>query len=115
MSSTDLPMHARRLALAAGYVAANLVSVVISFNLTGETDGAAPIWTANAFVAAALLLLPRYWGAATAAICFAANIFLCIKWGQSPAISAFFAGSFEATISVNSTPFRVSRPIAAAQ
>ncbi|HEX7759597.1 MAG TPA: ATP-binding protein [Caulobacteraceae bacterium] len=64
----------RRGLAAGGYVLAYAVSALISCALTREAQGVAALWTANAFLVAALVTLPRRLGLAVLAGCAAANI-----------------------------------------
>ncbi|MFN3521894.1 MAG: ATP-binding protein [Phenylobacterium sp.] len=82
----------RRLALAAGLAVASMIGAQIGLALISETDGAAPIWVANGFMAAALLMLPRAWGLGVVAVCFAGQIGLGVlrhdSWPANLSLSA---------------------------
>jgi signal transduction histidine kinase/ActR/RegA family two-component response regulator len=69
-----VPAAARHARALAGFSLGFTASVVVSCALTREAQGVAAMWTANAFLVAALLVLPRRWAGACAAVCAAANV-----------------------------------------
>jgi signal transduction histidine kinase/ActR/RegA family two-component response regulator len=86
MAALTSPIFRRRLALAAGLTAASTVSAHLGLALIVESDGAAPIWAANGFLAAALLLLPRAWGAGVLIACFIGQVGLGVIRGDTTAL-----------------------------
>jgi integral membrane sensor domain MASE1 len=73
MAGARATLRLRRIGIAVVVVAGFVASVLFSL-LIGRAGGPiAPIWTANGFLAGALILLPRTWSAAVAAICVAAQ------------------------------------------
>jgi len=84
--------HVRRvraglaIGLVAGYVASVLLSVLAS---RGE-GGAASLWTANGFLAAAFILLPGAWRVGVAAACMAAQAAVGLAAGDGPGRAAMF-------------------------
>ncbi|MBS0411021.1 MAG: response regulator [Proteobacteria bacterium] len=59
---------------AAGYVLAFGVSALVSCAMTRQAQGVAALWTADAFLVAALVTLPRRWSLAVIAGCVAVNM-----------------------------------------
>jgi len=86
MALSPSSTFARRLGLAAGLATASMVSAQIGLDLIVEADGAAPIWAANGFLAAALLLLPRAWGLGVIAVCFLGQMGLGVMRGDETGI-----------------------------
>ena len=62
--------------LSVGLTAGSIASAQIGLSLVVQADGASPIWAANAFMAAALLLLPRAWALGVVAACFLGEVAL---------------------------------------
>jgi integral membrane sensor domain MASE1 len=73
------------MALTAGYVASVLLSVLV-----GRLAGAASLWTANGFLAAAFILLPRAWRIGVAAACVAAQAAVALLAGDDPVRAALY-------------------------
>ena len=78
------------LALASGVALAYGASMAFSLNLTREGAGIATIWFAGGILAAGLLLLPRRWGLAAAAACFALQFAYNLMVGNPPLAAATF-------------------------
>jgi signal transduction histidine kinase/CheY-like chemotaxis protein len=75
---------------AAGYVAAFAISALVSCAMTREARGVAALWTADAFLAAALVTLPRRLWFAVLAGCAVVNPIINIAYGTPPAIALGF-------------------------
>ena len=69
-----VPAAARHARALAGFSLGFAVGVLVSCVLTREAQGVAAMWTANAFLVAALLVLPRRWAGVCAAVCAAVNV-----------------------------------------
>ena len=82
MANRPTSPTAQRLTLSVALTAAFAVSAYIGLKLIVKADGAAPIWMANGFLAAALLLLPRYWGGGVALACFCIQVVLGLVRGD---------------------------------
>ncbi len=83
----------RQQALAAAvFTALFAVSVGFAVAETRMADGIAAIWPANAFLAAAFLLLRRNWALACAAGCVAANIGFNVAVGDTPLLALTLSG-----------------------
>ncbi len=81
----------RRSLAVLGYVLGFGVSAGISCALTREAQGVAILWTANAFLAAALVSLPRRHGVMTIVGCVAANIGVYALLGDANGKTLVFA------------------------
>jgi signal transduction histidine kinase/CheY-like chemotaxis protein len=75
------------LGLSVGFAASVAAAVLV----TREAQGIATLWTANAFLVAAWMVLERRWAAACAGACLAANIGIYVAVGDHPAPAATFA------------------------
>lgn len=71
--------------LVAGYAASVLLSVLVS-----RGDGAASLWTANGFLAAGFILLPRTWRYGVAGLCVAAQAAISLAAGDDPVRAALY-------------------------
>ncbi|HZZ36729.1 MAG TPA: histidine kinase dimerization/phospho-acceptor domain-containing protein, partial [Caulobacteraceae bacterium] len=76
---------ARKAAMAIGLCIGFTLSVALSCYLTREAGGVAALWTANAFLVTALLILPPRLAAASAAVCALANIGVYLAVGDRDA------------------------------
>ena len=74
-----------------GYVLGFAVSAGISCALTREAQGVAVLWTANAFLTAALVSLPRRHGVMAIVGCAAANIGVYVLLGDANVNTLVFA------------------------
>jgi len=73
-----------------GYVLAFAVSAVVSCAMTREAHGVAALWTADAFLAAALITLPRRISLLVAVGCAVANVAINAANGTPVALAAGF-------------------------
>jgi signal transduction histidine kinase/ActR/RegA family two-component response regulator len=77
-----VPTAARSAAMALGLCIGFTLSVALSCYLTREAQGVAALWTANAFLITALLILPPRLAAASAAVCALANVGVYLAVGD---------------------------------
>jgi len=93
MTHGETSTLARRLVLAAGLVAANVVGVLVSEGLGWAIDaaGESPLCIANGFIAAGFLLLPLNWGLAVALACFIVNVGLGLADQANMPLSVVYA------------------------
>ncbi|WP_374571620.1 ATP-binding protein [Phenylobacterium sp.] len=91
MAQSNRSTVGRRLAIAAALTIASVVSAKVGVALNVEADGASPIWAANAFMVAAMLLLPRAWALATVVACVAGQIGLDVVDHGNPVLSVALA------------------------
>ncbi|HEY1425232.1 MAG TPA: MASE1 domain-containing protein [Caulobacteraceae bacterium] len=79
-----------RAGLAAVLVAGYAASVILSVLVSRDAGGAASLWTANGFLAAAFILLPRAWRFGVAGVCVAAQAATGLAVGDGPARAALY-------------------------
>src|SRR5258706_3539892 len=81
----------RSLLLALGLGLGFATSVAVALVVTREAQGIATMWTANAFLVVAWIMLSRRWALACAGLCFAANIAIALAVGDRAAPAVTFA------------------------